>query len=69
MSQHNGFGMFLLKFHYFIHRETLVNMTTTVPKQHITASHAIDITTQVIVRTEDYLLVLGQLIYNLLGIS
>ena len=44
-------------------------MTATIPKQHLTASHLVDVVTQIIVRTEYQLGILRQLVDHLLGIA
>ena len=69
MSHHYCLRKFLLQSDNVGYRETFVNVTAAIPEQHLTTRHLIDIVTKVIVRTEDQLRILRQLIHHLLSIA
>ena len=46
-----------------------MHMAASIPKQHLTACHLVDIVSKVIVRTKDQFCILWQLVYHLLGIA
>ena len=69
MSQHNSIRVLLLQFHNGFHREALMHMTTTVPKQHIAACDAIDVTAQILIRTKDYLRVFWEGVNDFLRVA
>ena len=52
--------MLCLQFHDGLYRELLVYMATAVPQQHRAARHTVDVVAQVVVGTEDNLLVLRE---------
>ena len=46
-----------------------MHMASTVPQQHLTACHTVDIVAKIVVRTEDDFSILRQLVNHALGIA
>ena len=57
--------MLLLQLQYLLQRELFVHVAGTVPQHHVAAGDAVDVASQVLVRTEDDLLVLGKTLHYL----
>ena len=57
MNQNLCLGMLSLDGQYLFERELSVNMTASVPEQHVATSHSIDISSKVLVGTENKFLV------------
>ena len=51
--QHFCLRMLTFEFKDFLYAKTCMNMTGTIPQQHISAGNGIDISTQILIRTED----------------
>ena len=66
--EHFGIGMFRLQCQEFLGGETLVDVASPVPKEHVAARDAVDVGSEVAVGTEDEWLVLGETLHNLSGI-
>ena len=69
MYQYLGIRILLLQFQYLLHREFLMHMTCTVPKEHVPARYTIYISTQVAVGAEDDGSVLRERLHYLAGIA
>ena len=67
--QHLSARMLLLQSYYIGCGETLVHVASAVPEQHVPARHTVDVRAQIIVRSEDKLLVLRERVHYLLGVA
>ena len=69
MSHHHSLRMLLLELHDGFHGELLMNMAAAVPEKHLATGNAVDVIAEIIVGTEDNLLVLRERSHHLLRIA
>ena len=69
MHKHLSSRMLLLQSYYLLCREALMHVASAVPQQHVSSRHTVDIRAEVVVRTEDQLLVLREGVNDLLCVS